>query len=115
MPKKILISIVDDNQCFREALEALMVSMGYNVALFDCAEDYLVSGFVAQTSCLISDWQMPGMSGADLQDRLVAEGHRSYLRDRGLHRNGADPHVECRSGECVTQAVRRKRFDRVSQ
>jgi FixJ family two-component response regulator len=76
MPKKLLISIVDDNQCFREALEALMVSMGYNVALFDCAEDYLVSGLVAQTSCLISDWQMPGISGADLQDRLVAEGHR---------------------------------------
>jgi FixJ family two-component response regulator len=76
MPKKPLISIVDDNQCFRTALEALMISMGYNVAAFDCAEDYLASDFVAQTSCLISDWQMPGMSGADLQDRLVAEGHR---------------------------------------
>ncbi|MGA7229431.1 MAG: response regulator [Xanthobacteraceae bacterium] len=116
MPKKLLISVVDDNQCFREALEALMVSMGYNVALFDCAEDYLVSGFVAQTSCLISDWQMPGMSGADLQDRLVAEGHRiPVIFVTAACTETADPHVECRSAECFTQAVRRKRFDRVSQ
>jgi FixJ family two-component response regulator len=76
MSKKLLISIVDDNHCFRKALEALMISMGYNVAAFESAEDYLVSDCVAQTSCLISDWQMPGMSGADLQDRLIAEGHR---------------------------------------
>jgi len=75
MSKKVLISIVDDNQCFREALEALMISMGYDVAAFDSAEDYLVSECVARTSCLISDWRMPGMSGADLQDRLIAEGH----------------------------------------
>jgi FixJ family two-component response regulator len=75
MSKKLLISIVDDNQCFREALEALMISMGYEVAAFDCAEDYLVSDCVAQTSCLISDWQMPGMSGTDLQDRLIAGGY----------------------------------------
>jgi FixJ family two-component response regulator len=76
MSKKVLISIVDDNQCFREALEALMISMDYEVAAFDSAEDYLVSDCVARTSCLISDWQMPGMSGTDLQDRLIAEGHR---------------------------------------
>src|ERR1700745_1294913 len=76
MSKKLLISIVDDNQCFREALEALIVSMGYAVAAFHCAEDYLASDFAARTACLISDWRMPGMSGADLQDRLVANGHR---------------------------------------
>jgi FixJ family two-component response regulator len=75
MLKKLLISIVDDNQCFREALEALIISMGYDVAAFQCAEDYLASDFVARTACLISDWRMPGMSGADLQDRLVANGH----------------------------------------
>ena len=76
MSKKILICIVDDNQCFREALEALLISLGYAVAAFESAEDYLVSDCVAQTSCLISDWQMPGMSGTDLQDRLIAEDHR---------------------------------------
>jgi FixJ family two-component response regulator len=76
MSKKVLICIVDDNQCFREALEALMISMGYEVAAFDSAEDYLVSDCVVRTSCLISDLQMPGMSGTDLHDRLIAEGHR---------------------------------------
>ena len=76
MSKKLLISIVDDNQCFREALESLVLSVGYDVASFGCAEDYLASDFVPQTACLISDWQLPGMSGADLQDRLLAGGHR---------------------------------------
>jgi FixJ family two-component response regulator len=76
MSKKVLISIVDDNQCFREALEALMISMDYEVAAFGSGEDYLASDFVARTSCLISDWKMPGMSGIELQDRLIAEGHR---------------------------------------
>ena len=76
MSKKLLICIVDDNQCFREALECLMISMGYDVVSFDCAEDYLGSDFIARTACIISDWRMPGMSGADLQDRLVANGYR---------------------------------------
>lgn len=75
MSKKVLICIVDDNQCFREALEALMLSIGYEVATFEAAEDYLVSDCVSRTSCLISDWQMPGISGTGLQDRLIAEGH----------------------------------------
>lgn len=76
MPKNVLICIVDDNQCFREALEALILSIGYEVATFESAEDYLFSDCVARTSCLISDWQMPGMSGADLQDRLIGDGQR---------------------------------------
>ncbi len=75
MLRKVLISIVDDSQCFREALETLMISMGYDVVGFDCAEEYLASDFVAQTSCLISDWQMHGMSGSDLQDQLLAKGY----------------------------------------
>jgi len=76
MPQKLLICIVDDNQCFRDALEALIISMGYDVTAFASAEGYLDSGLVARTSCLISDWQMPGMNGADLQDRLIAGGYR---------------------------------------
>jgi FixJ family two-component response regulator len=49
--------------------------MDYNVAAFASAEDYLNSDLVVRTSCLISDWQMPGMNGGDLQDRLIAGGH----------------------------------------
>jgi FixJ family two-component response regulator len=76
MPQQRLVCIVDDNRCFRDALEALIVSMDYNVAAFASAEDYLNSDLVVRTSCLISDWQMPGMNGGDLQDRLIAGGHR---------------------------------------
>jgi FixJ family two-component response regulator len=76
MSQKLLICIVDDNQCFRDALEALVASMGYDVAAFASAEDYLTSDLIVQTSCLISDWQMPGMNGAELHDRLVADGYR---------------------------------------
>jgi FixJ family two-component response regulator len=76
MSQKLLICIVDDNRCFREALEALVVSLGYDVATFASAEGYLNSDLIVSTSCLISDWQMPGMNGGDLQDRLIGNGHR---------------------------------------
>ncbi len=50
--------------------------MGYGAETFVSAEEYLRSNRVADTACLISDIQMPGMNGADLQDRLIADGYR---------------------------------------
>jgi FixJ family two-component response regulator len=50
--------------------------MGYAAETFASAEEYLQSNRAADTACLISDAQMPGMNGADLQDRLIADGHR---------------------------------------
>lgn len=76
MTKKIFISVVDDDQCVREGLENLIRSMDcYEVASFFSAEEYLQSDVVQHTSCLISDYQMPGMTGADLQSRLIADGY----------------------------------------
>lgn len=69
-----LISIVDDDEPNREAIKALIRSLGYTVATFASAEEYLRSDCVESSSCLITDLQMPGMSGADLQDRLIADG-----------------------------------------
>jgi len=74
-----LISIVDDDGLVRESTRGLIRSMGYAAEAFASAEDYLRSARVADTACLISDIQMPGMNGADLQDRLLAEGRRTPI------------------------------------
>ena len=72
-----MISIVEDDASVREATKGLVRSLGYATATFASAEEYLQSDYVRNTSCLITDLQMPGMSGADLQDRLIADGHRT--------------------------------------
>lgn len=69
-----LISIVDDDRSCRMALGSLVRSLGYQPCLFGCAEDFLASAEIGKTDCLISDVQMPGMDGLDLQRRLVSDG-----------------------------------------
>jgi FixJ family two-component response regulator len=71
-----VISIVDDNESFRRAMTTLIRSLGHAVAAFGSAEEFLTSGRLHDTACLISDVQMPGMDGIQLQDRLLAEGYR---------------------------------------
>jgi FixJ family two-component response regulator len=71
-----IISIVDDDDAVREAMKLLMRSLGYHASTFGSAEDILKSEQVPDTSCLITDLQMPGLSGLDLQDRLIARGDR---------------------------------------
>jgi FixJ family two-component response regulator len=72
----VMISIVDDDEFVREATEELVRSLGYAAAGFASAEDFLQSEHLSTTACLISDVQMPGLSGIDLQRRLIADGHR---------------------------------------
>jgi FixJ family two-component response regulator len=71
-----MISIVEDDESVRDTMSGLIRSLGYNAATFASAEEYLRSERLGDTSCLITDVQMPGMSGLDLQDRLIAGGHR---------------------------------------
>ena len=71
-----VISIVDDDEGVRAAMERLMQAMGYSACTFASAEEFLKSEQVNNTSCLITDLHMPGLSGLDLQDRLIARGHR---------------------------------------
>jgi FixJ family two-component response regulator len=58
----------------REATKGLVRSLGYHAATFSSAEEFLSSDLVHRTSCLITDMQMPGLSGADLQHRLISQG-----------------------------------------
>ena len=75
MNKIPVISIVDDDESGRIALSSLVLSMGCEPSLFSCAEDFLACAKSYSTDCLISDVQMPGMTGLDLQSELLSKGH----------------------------------------
>jgi FixJ family two-component response regulator len=75
MPELPIVSIVDDDLQAREAIEELVLSLGYKAVTFESADHFLSSDQVRKTACLIADIQMPGRSGLDLQDHLVANGH----------------------------------------
>ena len=70
-----MISIVDDDPFVRQAIDDLVQSLGYRASTFASAEDFLQSSYIHQTICLISDVQMPGLSGVDLQRVLIAQGN----------------------------------------
>ena len=71
-----MIATIDDDDSVRKAMTSLLRSLGHSVVAFDSAEAFLDSDQVSTTTCLITDVQMPGMSGLDLQKRLIADGHR---------------------------------------
>lgn len=70
-----LISIVDDDAWARSGLEQLINAIGYDVRAFASAEEFVESGSIAETTCLITDLHMPGMSGLELQSHLRNEGY----------------------------------------
>lgn len=75
LPQPVVISIVDDDEEVREATKGLVRSLGYTAATFGSAEEFLNSERKYDTSCVIADVQMPGLSGVEMQRRLIAEGH----------------------------------------
>jgi FixJ family two-component response regulator len=66
-----VVSVVDDDESVRESLPDLLRQFGFAAQAFSSAEAFLASEFVSQTSCLILDIAMPGMSGPDLQQELI--------------------------------------------
>jgi FixJ family two-component response regulator len=70
-----MISIIDDDCSVREAVKTLIRSIGYDAVTFATAEEYLESESVRDSECVITDLQMPGMTGIDLQDKLIADGY----------------------------------------
>jgi FixJ family two-component response regulator len=67
-----LISIVDDDESLRNALDDLVRSAGFRTQGFPSAEAFLSSPHARDTACLILDVRMPGMNGLDLQRKIVA-------------------------------------------
>jgi FixJ family two-component response regulator len=94
MPEDTLISIVDDDALARDGIRELVESLGYKAVTFSSAEHFLASSVVAETTCLVTDLQMPGLNGLELQEALQSQGFRipvilitAYANDR--HRKRA--------------------------
>ena len=75
MLNRALISIVDDDQSFRESMRQLVILLGYTVEAFPSAADFLASRLLPETACLVADVQMPGMTGVELHRHLVDAGY----------------------------------------
>jgi FixJ family two-component response regulator len=75
MSKRSLVSVVDDDESVRESLPDLIRQFGFAAHAFSSAEAFLASEVVSETTCLILDIAMPGMSGPDLQQELIRRRH----------------------------------------
>lgn len=101
MPQSPLISVIDDDDSLRHALVELLESFGYRAAAFASAEAFLAGGQAAASDCIVTDIQMPGLSGVDLKHRLVETGVGSPVimmtarTEPGLHQRAQDSGAVC--------------------
>jgi FixJ family two-component response regulator len=72
----LVVVVVDDDESVRESLPDLLKEFGFKVLAFSSADEFLSSGSVDHTMCLLLDIVMPGMSGIDLQKELKTRGHK---------------------------------------
>jgi FixJ family two-component response regulator len=70
----LVISIIDDDPSVREGAMDLLNSAGFAARTFQDADEFLRSGRVDDTTCIVADMRMPGMSGLELHDHLVGSG-----------------------------------------
>jgi FixJ family two-component response regulator len=76
MSQAPLIAIVDDDELARDCIRELVESLGYAAATFTSAESFLQSAEIVQAACLITDLQMPGQNGLELQELLRSRGYQ---------------------------------------
>jgi FixJ family two-component response regulator len=75
LSERLLVSIVDDDRSFGESMCRLLKALGYSVAVFPSAAQFLGSTQLGATACLVADIHMPEMTGVELYDHLVENGH----------------------------------------
>jgi FixJ family two-component response regulator len=74
MSENALISVIDDDEVARDGVRELVESLGYSAVAFSSAERFLGSSMIAETLCVITDLQMPGLTGIELQEALQSQG-----------------------------------------
>jgi FixJ family two-component response regulator len=84
-----LITVVDDDESVRESLPDLLREFGFEAQTFSSAEEFLASKSVADTSCLVLDVAMRGMTGPDLQRELKLRDQKVPIVFITAHRDAA--------------------------
>jgi FixJ family two-component response regulator len=103
--KPPLISIVDDDQPFLDSMRRLLKALGYPIASFRSAEEFMASPRLAATGCLVADVHMPAMTGVELYRHLIETGRPIPTI---LITAYPDDHVErCMLGEGVACYLRK--------
>ena len=101
--KPSLISVVDDDESVRESLPDLLRQLGFAAEAFSSAEAFLASDFLSDTSCLLLDVVMPGMSGPDLQHELTRRRREIPIVFITGHGDGAVRPRARGAVECLTK------------
>jgi FixJ family two-component response regulator len=70
-----LVYVVDDDDSFRRSVSRLLSGVGYEVASFPSAADFLAQHSSVSRGCVLADLHMPGCSGLELQVQLAASGN----------------------------------------
>jgi len=88
MPQKsFTVYVVDDDDSIRRALQRLLRSVGYQALTFESAEEFLDSTSCSVEGCLILDIRLPGMTGLELQEKLVSKGAQHSIIFMTAHDN----------------------------
>jgi len=119
--ERALVAVVDDDESVRESLPDLLTELGFATRAFSSAEEFLASGSLDQTKCLILDIAMPGMTGLDLQQQLndrerkipiifITAQKDGAVRDRALEQGAVSflfkPFSDTALFEALSKAVR---------
>ena len=124
MPERPLVAIVDDDESIRNATRDLLRAAGFSAATFEDAESFLASASRASAACVVADIRMPGMTGVELYQALVASGDgiptviitahpedatRSRAREAGITCYLSKPFAPDELIECVRVALAKPR------
>jgi FixJ family two-component response regulator len=120
MAERPLVAIVDDDESIRNATRDLLRAVGFSTATFEDAESFLGSTSRARAACVVADIRMPGMTGIELYQALVASGDgiptviitahpedatRARAREVGITCYLSKPFAPDELLECVSEAL----------